>query len=119
MTKYKKLIIDILKFFLSILIYLIIITLLSNFNLLSYKVVSVISLIFMALLFMINGIKIGKLSTKRGYLTGLITGLVLVILLLILSLIFNSLPTLKSWLYYLVLIFSSTLGGMIGINKKK
>ncbi len=118
MTKYKKLLKNLLKFFLSIIIYLIIITLLSSFNLINYKTVSVISLIFMALLFIISGIKTGKLSNKRGYLTGLITGIILVLLLLITSLIFKSFPNKSSWLYYLVLILCSTFGGMIGINKK-
>jgi putative membrane protein (TIGR04086 family) len=68
---------------------------------------------------MISGFKIGKQSEKRGYLSGIIIGSLNIILILLLALIFRSIPELKSLIYFMILLLSSTIGGMFGINKKK
>lgn len=119
MKKYKNILILLGEFLSAIIIYLLIITLFATFNLISYKTVSILSLIFMILLFAFTGFKIGKRSEKRGYLSGLIIGLINIILILILALLFRSFPSLKSLIYFSILLLSSTLGGMFGINKKK
>ncbi len=118
MKKYKDLLKIIGKFFISLFIYLIIITIFAYFNIISYNVVSVLSFIFMILLFLISGFKTGKISEKKGFISGLFIGIVITFILLLLSLIFKSFPTLKSLLYFFILIISSVIGGMIGINKK-
>ena len=119
MKKYKDILMTLAKFLISLTIYLFIITTLAHFNLISYKTVSVISFIFMCLLFMFNGFQIGRKSTKRGYLSGLFIGIINILLVLILALIFRSIPELKSLIYFVILLLSSTLGGMFGINLKK
>ena len=119
MNKYKKFLITSAWFLLSLIIYLLIITTLAHFNLISYKVVSIISFIYIILLFMTNGFIIGKKREKRGYLSGLLIGVINVILILFLALIFRSFPEVKSLIYFLILLLSSTLGGMFGINFKK
>lgn len=118
LKKYKDLLKIIGKFFISLFIYLIIITIFAYFNIISYNVVSVLSFIFMILLFLISGFKTGKISEKKGFISGLFIGIVITFILLLLSLIFKSFPTLKSLLYFFILIISSVIGGMIGINKK-
>lgn len=119
MKKYKSILISIGWFMVSLIVYLLIITTFAHFNIISYKTVSVMSFIFMCLLFMYNGFKVGKKSEKRGYLSGLIIGSINIILVLLLALVFRSIPELKSLIYFLVLLLSSTLGGMFGINFKK
>lgn len=119
MKKYKNILITIGWFFSSLLIYLIIITTLAHFNIISYKTVSILSFIFMCLLFMYNGFTLGKKSNKRGYLSGLIIGSINIALVLLLGVIFRSIPELKSLIYFAILLLSSTLGGMFGINFKK
>jgi len=119
MKKYKNTLILLGKFLAAIIIYLLIITLFANFNLISYKTVSILSLIFMILLFAYTGFSIGKRSKKRGYLSGLFIGLINILLILILALLFRSFPSIKSLIYFSLLLLSSTLGGMFGINKKK
>lgn len=119
MKKYKNILKSLGLFVLSLIIYLFIITTLAHFNLISYKIVSIFSFIFMCVSFMISGYILGKKSKKRGYLTGLFIGLINIFIILILSLITRSLPNIKSLLYFMILLLSSTLGGMFGINKKK
>ncbi len=119
MKKCKNILTSIGWFFGSLLIYLIIITTLAHFNLISYKTVSVLSFIFMCLLFMYNGFSLGKKSSKRGFLSGLMIGTINIILVLLLAIILRSIPGFKSLIYFAVLLLSSTLGGMFGINFKK
>lgn len=119
MYKYKYILYNIIYFILALLMYLIIVTLFANFNVLSYKTVSILSFIYIILTFMFFGFKLAKTANKRGYLSGLIMGLTNVFIMFILSLLFNTSPGLKVLTYYLVLLLSSTFGGMLGINFKK
>lgn len=119
MKKYKSILVSVCEFLVALLAYLLVITTLAHFDLISYKTVSVLSFIYMCLLFMFNGFKIGKKSQKRGYLSGLFIGSVNILLVLFLALIFRSMPQMKSLIYFATLLLSSTLGGMFGINFKK
>lgn len=119
MKKYKSILISVGWFFIALIVYLLFVTTLAHFNIITYKTVSVMSFIFMCLLFMFNGFKIGKRSQKRGYLSGLFIGGINIVLVLFLALIFRSLPQMKSLIYFATLLLSSTLGGMFGINFKR
>ena len=119
MKKYKSILRSVVTFFVSLIVYLFIITTFAHFNLFSYKTVSVISFVFVILLFIYSGFALGKKSQKRGYLSGLLIGAVNILLVLILALLLRCLPELKSLIYFMILLLSSTLGGMFGINFKK
>lgn len=119
MKNYKNILRSIATFMISLIIYLFIITTFAHFNLFSYKTVSLISFIFVIMLFMYCGFALGKKSNKRGYLSGLVIGIINILLILILALLFRCLPELKSLIYFMILLLSSTLGGMFGINFKK
>lgn len=119
MKNYKNILMLLGKFMISLFIYLVIITLFAYFNIISYKTVSIISFIFTIILFIYSGFSLGKISTKRGYLSGLLIGSLNILVLLILSLILRSFPGLKSLLYFAILLLASTFGGMLGINKRK
>ncbi len=118
MKNYKNILKILYKFGLSLLVYLLVITLLAHINFLGYKIVSVLSLIYMCVMFLLSGIRAGKISDKKGYLSGGVIGGILIILMTILALIFRSKLSLSSLLYFLILLICSILGGMIGINKK-
>lgn len=117
--KYKKFLLSMAYFLLSLIVYLLIITTLAHFNILEYKTISIISFIYIVGLFMFNGFIIGKNSERKGYLSGLLIGLFNIILILILAMIFRAFPEIKSLIYFVILLLSSTLGGMFGINFKK
>ncbi len=75
--------------------------------------------IFNISLFFIFGLKNGKKASNKGYLAGLkIGGLFLLILIIISLFTSKNIFSLSTFIYYLVLILASTLGGSLGINKK-
>ena len=69
--------------------------------------------------FFFLGFKNGKVSKSKGYLAGLKMGLSFVLVLIIFNLIFIRSFKLSLLIYYLLLLMSSVLGGMFGINRKK
>ena len=87
MDKLKKYIKPIIYFYASLLIYLIIITTLNYFNIISPKVVSLISFIMIILLFLGIGFMVALRSDKKGYINGLIIGGFNIVLFLFLALI--------------------------------
>ena len=104
----------------SILIITFFTTIFSYFNILSDKVTSIIKIIIPIISMMLGGFYIGKRSSKRGFLEGLKLGGIFSILLIIFNyLALNNSFKFKYMLFYIILIISSILGSMIGINKKK
>ncbi len=118
---------NILKY-LKVLIYIIVPTIILNiilsvlyyFNLLSSGIINYLKLFIILISMLIGGIYIGKAATKKGWLEGLKVGLEVIIILFIIGyLAFDKGITIKNLIYYFILILSSTLGSMIGINKRK
>lgn len=118
---------NILKY-LKVLIYIIVPTIILNiilsvlyyFNLLSSGIINYLKLFIILISMLIGGIYIGKVATKKGWLEGLKVGLEVIIILFIIGyLAFDKGITIKNLIYYFILILSSTLGSMIGINKRK
>lgn len=79
-----------------------------------------ISLILLGLYIFISNIKIGKQLEDRAYIYGIKNGLITTLTLILLSIItFTFTINFKTILYYLIIIFISILGCIIGINKKR
>jgi len=86
----------------------------------SDKTFNILKIITTLISFIIGGIYIGNKSNKKGYLEGLKIGLIVIIIFFIISyLAFDKGITIKSSIYYLVILATSIIGSMIGINKKK
>ena len=104
---------------LFILIELFISFILGLFNLIgvSSYITSLISfLINISLFFTLSFIK-GKRTNKKGIICGLINGLMLILTLFIITLIlFIKQICLTTLLYYLILLSSSVIGGILGKN---
>lgn len=91
-----------------------------NYFFMSSKTVHVIGLVFLILLFLIFSFKEARISTSRGIVTGLKVGLFLNALLIFINLIlFQSSFKFLRLVYYIILLFSSILGSIIGVNTKK
>ena len=104
----------------SILVLTFITTLLSYFNILSDKITSLIKIIIPIISMLIGGFYIGKKSSKKGFLEGLKLGLIFSSILIIFNyLALDNSFKFKYLLFYIILIISSILGSMIGINRKK
>lgn len=110
----------ILKFILYIIIITSIQSILNLIITIPNTINTLISLILICLYILINNINIGKTITDKAYKTGFINGLTTIIILTILNIItFNFKINLTTILYYLIIIFISVLGSIIGINKKR
>ena len=104
----------------SILVLTFITTILSYFNILNDKVTSIIKIIIPIISMLIGGFYIGKRSNKKGFLEGLKLGAIFSSILVIFNyLALDNSFKFKYLLFYLILIITSILGSMIGINRKK
>lgn len=120
MNKYIKYLKGLLYIFMPILFFNIILAFLYYFNIISNKSLSILNTILIILSMFIGGLYIGNKTNKRGYLEGIKISLVAIVLLFIISyLAFDKGLSIKTLVYYFILIVSSTSGSMIGINKKK
>jgi len=92
---------------------------LSYFNILNGKVLSIVEIIIIFIAILIGAYKQGKFSNKRGYLEGLKIGAVYLLLFIVINAIFYKLFHLKNIIYYTLILIISAFGGMIGISRKK
>lgn len=97
-----------------------IVTLLSYFNIINDKIISIFKILIPIISLFIGGFYIGKKSISKGYLEGLKFGFIFSIFILIFNfLALSNSFKIKYLLFYLIIIISSILGSMIGINKNK
>ena len=118
MDKFKNYL-KIFGYYFSILfIYLLIVSLFNYFELFNYKVLNIVSYIFILLLHAFLGIKVSRYERKKGYLNGFIIGLILVILFSIITIIISKF-SLSTLIYYITLVLASMIGGIIGVPNEK
>lgn len=104
---------------LSILISIFLFTLLNYFNIINYNITKIISITSLYIILLITGYLIGIKRKEKGYLIGIKYGsLFMVIILLINLIIFKNKFNLINILYYLSIILFSTIGSILGVNKK-
>ncbi len=118
MEKIKKYIKTPLILIGCLVIYLTIMTILAYSGVMGLKTISKVNFILFAVILLLAGIIKGKKASKRGYLEGLKLGGICALAMLLLNLIFYRSFSLFIVLYYLVILASSTIGSMIGINLK-
>ena len=105
-------------FLIMIIVYLLIISTFYYFELFNYKTLSIINYISLIIMFFILGFRVTHYERHKGYLNGFLISTILVILFSLVSLIISKL-SFSSLVYYLSLIISSMIGGIIGIGKTK
>lgn len=113
MISIKKLLKSFLYFTISILISSIILTIIDYFEIFN---TSILKLIIPLIAIFIQSFIIGKKATKLGYLAGLKFGGIIISIFILLVLILDKF-NLKSLIYYLILLLTSTLGSMLGNTK--
>jgi len=96
-----------------------ILTTLNYFDIFNKSTISIFKILIIVITYFIGGLLIGKKSIKKGWLEGLKFGLIVSIILILFNILGLSQEfNLKLIFYYLILISSTILGSMIGINKK-
>jgi len=114
---FKNLILSLVYFFLSIIISTIFITFFYYFNIFSMRIITILKMAIPIISIFISSYILGRKSNKLGYLEGIKLGLIVNIFFIIISIITKSFNV-RSLIYYLILLLSSILGAMIGINLK-
>jgi len=95
-----------------------IMTILSYFNILNYKIANIISLIIPVLSIFIGGINIGKKSHNKGWFNGFKIGIIYLLIIIILNIFIKTNYQLSTFFYYSIILVAACLGGMIGISSK-
>lgn len=117
MAYLKKLLKPFIYMLISLLIGTLLLTLINYIN--SGFIFKSLKLIIPIISMFIGGFMIGKRSIKKGWLEGIKIGLIFIFILVLYNLIILNNPfTLKTIIYYLILLSISVVGSMLGINKK-
>lgn len=106
-------------FFTAELFIIFICSLLNLFGLNS-SITTILLLILNISLFLFLGFRNGLLTFRKGYLSGILTGLALLLILFFINLLFFKGDfNINKVIYYMILLLSSTIGGMFGKARKK
>lgn len=105
--------------FISIVVLSLIITTLNYFNVTSLNTIKYFELSSIVISILIGSIYLGRRSQSKGYLEGLKIGFIIIIATLIINLlIIKNKFSFEIIIYYLIILVSSMLGSIVGINKK-
>ena len=119
MEKIKKYLISLGISLGLIIVFAFFINILNYFELINTGAYKTILILLAALSIFVGAFLLGKKASQKGYLEGLKFGLITCLLMLIISyLAFDSNISIDSLIYYIILLFTSCTGSMIGINKK-
>lgn len=119
MDNVKNYLIAIGYFLLVVAVFAIILTIFNYYDIVTNKLFKVIKVLIPSLALFIGGYKVGNNANKKGYIEGIKLSLIVIAILFMFSYLgFNASFNISLILYYIILIISSMLGAMIGINKK-
>ncbi len=95
-------------------------TTLNYFNILSAGGMGIFKMLIPIISMLAGGIYLGSKAKNKGWLEGIKLSIFIIILLLLCHFLWMKAPfELKNILYYLILVISSTVGSMLGINLKR
>lgn len=103
---------------LLIIVFSFLLNILNYFDILNSSVYKGILLLFLVISIISGSYYLGYKSDNKGYLNGIYFGVIISLLFIIISLIFKEKVTVSSFIYYLIIIIISSIGGTIGINNK-
>ena len=119
MTNIKKYFISFLYILGLIFVLTLVLTVLNYFDVINGNVLNILKIVITILSTFVGGFLVGKNSNEKGYLEGIKLALIYVVFIFLLSILgFSDKITLNTFLYYAIIILSTMLGGMFGINKK-
>lgn len=111
------------KFTLTTLISIIILGLILNtlyyFNIINNNIYNLMKMLIVLLILFINAFLLGKSSSKYGLVEGLKLGGIFLIVMIILKLITNSTFDIRTFIYSIIILLTTSVGAIIGINRKE
>ncbi len=102
-----------------ILIFLFFIVALNYTSVINKSTLAILKISLTVFSFFLGGFIMGTKSSKKGWLEGFKIGSFMILLFILINIIMIHSFHLKYLLYYFILISSSILGSIIGINKKE
>ncbi len=119
MNNIKNYLVAIGYFLLVVAVFAIILTIFNYYDIVTSKLFKIIKVLIPSLALFIGGYKVGNSANKKGYIEGIKLSLIIIVMLFMFSYLgFNVTFNVSLILYYIILIISSMLGAMVGINKK-
>lgn len=88
------------------------------FDIISNNIYNIMKMIIVLGSLFINSFLLGKDSNKYGIVEGLKLGSIFLLIIIILKLIINSSFDIRTLIYSIIILLTSSVGAIIGINKK-
>ena len=110
------------KFILFTLISIILLGLMLNalyyFDIISNNVYNIMKMVIILVILFINSLLLGKSSSKYGIVEGLKLGAIFLLFMVIIKLIIKSPFDIRTFIYSIIILLTTSIGAVIGINKK-
>ena len=106
-----------LYMFVIIIIFTLLVTLLSYFNIFTDNITKIIKFLIPIISTFIGGIMMGNRASKKGIIEGLRLSFIIITIFMLLSVILSSFKE-QSLVYYLIIIITTIFGSLIGVQKK-
>lgn len=104
--------------FISIILLSFILTILYYFNIIDNNIYNIMKMIIVIGSLFINSLLLGKNSNKYGLVEGLKLGSIFLIVMIIIKLITNNSFDIRTLIYSFIILLTSSVGAVIGINRK-
>ena len=114
----KKILIHTSYFFILLLVSTLLLTIIDYFSLFNIKIIRGIKLLIPILSLAIISYILGKSALKKGYIEGIKLGSIVILIFTIFILLFDKYQV-KTLLFDFILLLTSMLSSMIGINQRK
>lgn len=114
----KKYFKSILYIIISILIFNILLTIGNYYDIIGNNINIYLKLTTIIISLFIGGFYIGKNSSNKGYIEGIKIGLIIILIEFLLNLSLIHKIKFNIIIYYIITLSSTTLGSILGINKK-
>ena len=89
-----------------------------NFNIINNNIYNIMKMTIVLIVLFINAFLLGKKSIKHGIIEGLKLGALFLIMMLILKITLNSPIDIRTFIYSIIILLTTSIGAILGINKK-
>ena len=119
MNYLKKLGKFLLIIFSSILILGLLLNTLYYFDIVNNNIYNIMKMLIVLITLFVSALFFGKSSLKYGFVEGLKLGAIFLLVMIILKLITNSDFDIRTGIYSIIILLTTSVGAIIGINKKE
>ena len=102
---------------LSIIILGLLLNTLYYFDIISNNIYNIMKMFIVLTTLFINALILGKNTDKYGILEGLKLGAIFILIMIIIKIITNSTFDIRTFIYSIIIILTTSIGSIIGINK--